>query len=120
MDVFPITPAGARPLVFLAIVGGVLLLVLFLLTYSAYSSRNARVEVGGESIRLVGDLWGREVPLTALRLAEARVIRLSRERDLQPHRRTMGTGLPGYSAGWFKLRSGEKALVCVTHGDKVV
>jgi hypothetical protein len=32
----------------------------------------------------------------------------------------MGTGLPGYAAGWFKLANGEKALVYVTTQSEVV
>jgi hypothetical protein len=32
----------------------------------------------------------------------------------------MGTGLPGYSAGWFSLRNGEKALLFVTDRSRVV
>ena len=32
----------------------------------------------------------------------------------------MGTGLPGYLAGWFKLQNGEKALLYVTYTSSVV
>jgi hypothetical protein len=32
----------------------------------------------------------------------------------------MGTGLPGYRAGWFRLRNGEKALVSLTDTHHVV
>jgi hypothetical protein len=31
----------------------------------------------------------------------------------------MGTGLPGYAAGWFKLRNGAKALLYVTDRSRV-
>ena len=34
--------------------------------------------------------------------------------QLRPGLRTMGTGLPGYRAGWFRLRNGEKALLYLT------
>ncbi len=34
-------------------------------------------------------------------------------------RRTMGTGLPGYGAGWFRLRNGEKALAYVTAPSRI-
>ncbi len=34
--------------------------------------------------------------------------------------RTNGAGLPGYQAGWFRLQSGEKALVFVTDLERVV
>ena len=32
----------------------------------------------------------------------------------------MGTALGGYSAGWFRLRSGEKALLYLTDRRRVV
>jgi len=33
--------------------------------------------------------------------------------------RTRGTGLPGYSAGWFRLRNGEKALCFLTDRSRL-
>ena len=32
----------------------------------------------------------------------------------------MGTGLPGYQAGWFRLRNGEKALLYLTDRARAV
>jgi hypothetical protein len=32
----------------------------------------------------------------------------------------MGTGLPGYRAGWFRLNNGERSLVYVTDWARVV
>ena len=32
----------------------------------------------------------------------------------------MGTGLPGYQAGWFRLRNGDRALVYLTDRSKAV
>jgi hypothetical protein len=34
--------------------------------------------------------------------------------------RTMGTSMPGYRAGWFRLRNGEKALLYLTDWSRVV
>ena len=45
---------------------------------------------------------------------------LSGDSEFKPIRRTNGIGLPGYSAGWFKLANGEKALLFVTDRGKVV
>jgi hypothetical protein len=52
-------------------------------------------------------------------IAPRRVV-LAREAELQPTRRTMGTGLPGYQAGWFRLRNGEKALLYLTDQARAV
>jgi len=32
----------------------------------------------------------------------------------------MGTGLPGYASGWFRLRNGDKALVYLSDRSRVV
>jgi len=120
MDVFPIIPASAKPLWFIAAIALVLGLVLVLLAYVAWSARHSRVEIGSESIRLVGDFWGRSIPLRSLDLEHARSFRLASAPEFQPVRRTLGTGLGGYAAGWFKLRSGEKALVYLTSWESVV
>ncbi len=113
-DVFPIVPASAKPLWFLAGIGALLLCVLALLAFVAWSARHSRVEVTDAELRLVGDLWGRSIPLQALRLEAAAVVDLETSPDYAPRLRTFGTGLPGYASGWFRLRNGEKALGYLT------
>lgn len=119
MDVFAITPASSKPLWFIAVAGVILAIVLIALAYTAYSSRNSRVEIGNDRIRLVGDFWGREIPFQLINIADARILDLHKKSDLAPRRRTFGTGLPGYAAGWFKLRNGEKALVYLSRSTDV-
>lgn len=114
MDVFAISPAAAKPLWFLAVVCLLLAAVLAALAYTAYASRNSRVEVTADNIKLVGDFWGREIPFSQLEVSDARILNLTGNSKYSPKRRTFGTGLPGYASGWFRLRNGEKALVYLT------
>ena len=120
MDVFPISPASPKPLWFLAIICCLLAIVLLALAYTAYSSRHSRVELKNDRIKLVGDFWGREIPLSHLNVAGARILNLTKRSEYSPARRTRGTGLPGYNSGWFRLRNGEKALLYLTHYHDVV
>ena len=120
MDIFLITSASSKPLWLIAAICILLAAILLSLLYVAYSSRNSRVEIGADHIRLVGDLWGRRIPLGDLRIADARVVDLNSEPQLAPARRTLGTGLPGYAAGWFRMRGGGKALVYLTDRQRVV
>ena len=120
MDVFAISPASPKPLWFLAIICVLLAVVLMALAYTAYSSRNSRVEIESDRIKLVGDFWGREIPFTLLNVSGARILDLTENTEYSPKRRTFGTGLPGYASGWFRLRSGEKALVYLTKRRDVV
>ncbi len=118
-QVFPIVPAGPKAVYFLAAVCALLLGVASILGLLAWSVRHSSVTVRPDAIRLFGDLWGRSVPKTALDLERARVVDLGAEPALMPSSRTMGTGMPGYAAGWFNLANGEKALVYLTARDRV-
>jgi hypothetical protein len=120
MEVFAISPASPKPLWFLAIICMILTLVLLALAYTAYSSRNSRVEIENDRIKLIGDFWGREIPFKLLNVTDARILDLARNVEYSPKRRTLGTGMPGYASGWFRLRSGEKALVYLTRRHDVV
>ncbi len=81
--------------------------------------QHARFTVSNDGLRLQGDLYGRLIPLKSLKLDEAVVTNLKTDKDHQPKWRTMGTALPGYAAGWFKLRNGDKALMYVTDNTRV-
>ncbi len=120
MEVFSISPASSKPLWFLAIIGILLSFILAILAYTAYSSLNSRVELASNQLRLVGDFWGRTIPLELLDISEARILDLDRRSEYALKRRTFGTGLPGYASGWFRLRNGEKALVYLTRSEQVV
>lgn len=119
-DVFPIVPAASRATWFLGVVGLLTAAATVLLAYLAWSATHSRVEVDASRVRLVGDLWGRSIPLASLDASRARVVDLEQTPELRPRVRTLGTGLPGYGAGWFRLASGEKALVYLTRGSRVV
>jgi hypothetical protein len=120
METFAIQPASTKPLWFFGIIFVVLIAILAVMIWSAWSSRHSRAEFTPDGLRLVGDLWGRTIPWSDIQPAGARVLDLEHDRDHRPRWRTMGTGLPGYSAGWFRLRNGEKALVYLTDRSRVV
>ena len=120
MEVFSISPASSKPLWFIAAISTLLTLILAVLIYTGYSSRHSRVEIENEQLRLVGDFWGRSIPLELLNTSEVRIVDLNNRSEYLPKRRTLGTGLPGYTSGWFRLRNGEKALVYLTRSQQVV
>jgi hypothetical protein len=118
--VFPMIPAAVKATWFFAAVICVLIVPLVLLAWLAWSTQHARFTVSPEGLRLQGDLWGRHIPLRDLKLDEAVVTDLRQDVAHQPKRRTMGSALPGYSAGWFELRDGSKGLLYVTDRSRVV
>jgi hypothetical protein len=121
METFSIAPAATRALwVVPAIVVLVLALVGLLLGRSLVASRSAHFVVSPDGLQLRGDWYGRTVPWTELRGQDARRVEFAAEPGLVPRRRTMGTGLPGYQAGWFRLQNGERALLFLTDRQRAV
>ncbi|MES2594956.1 MAG: PH domain-containing protein [Verrucomicrobiota bacterium] len=117
--VFPMIPAAGKSLWFFAIIGLVLLGGLVLIGWLAWSMRHARFTVSSEGLHVQGDLYSRMIPFKSLVLDQAAATNLNTDKDYQPKWRTMGTGLPGYSAGWFTLRNGKKGLLYVTDLTRV-
>ncbi len=121
MQEFPIAPASLRGV---WIVVGILVLVMVpvfvLLGASLTGARASRFEVSHEGLRIRGDLYGRLIPAAELRTDGVTRVDFSVQPELTPRMRTLGTGLPGYQAGWFRLRNGEKALVYMTDRRRAV
>ncbi len=120
MTAFPIAPAASRYLWFLIPVAVLLVGVVVLLAVSLRGAHAARFEVLSDALRLRGDLYGRTIPGARLRVDLARRVDLAAEPRLRPRWRRIGTGLPGYQAGWFRLHNGEKALLYLTDRTRAV
>jgi hypothetical protein len=75
--------------------------------------RRAGVSVDqGDLVVNIGLGRAKRVRLSSLRARGLQTVDLDERKELKPLIRTWGTSLPGFSAGWFRLRNGEKA-VCV-------
>jgi hypothetical protein len=121
VESFPIAPSSSRSLWFFIPIAIVLLAAAAMLVMTALGPTRARYELSSAGITFRGDIYGRRlIPAGDLRGGLARIVDLDREPDLALRWRTMGTGLPGYKAGWFKLRNGEKALVSLTDTRRAV
>lgn len=119
-QVFTIVPGSNGPYWMVAGIAVFLLLMVGLFAWFAYSSRNVRFEVSNEGLRIGGGMYGRTIPASSLVVDGAKVLDLRRDCDYQLRWRTNGAGLPGYQAGWFKLRNGEKSLCFVTDTSRIV
>ena len=121
MQVFTIAPASVKAI--WLITGSLVVLLLLIIVFigsSAYAARHAKFEIFPEGLRLKGDLYGRFIPSSALRLDSIKKIEFAVSPELSLRRRTLGIGLPGYKAGWFRLQNGEKALVYLTDPSRAV
>lgn len=121
MQTFELAPIGTKPLwwslsiLSLVVLAAVLALVAVLLLLNF-----PKIEVGADGVRIRSSLFGRTIPLSQLDLEGARRVDIAASPELRPKWRTMGIGLPGYKAGWFRLQNGDKALLFVTGTEDVV
>lgn len=122
--IYPIIPAtgitGLKGLWILIPVGLILVSVLGLLIYTLHGSRHATFELSDDGLAFHGDVWGSRIPLTEIRGRAARIVEFQIEPGLRPVARTMGTALPSYQSGWFRLADGEKALLYLTSRERAL
>ena len=119
-EVFVMPPAPTRSMWVILVAIVLVVLPMLLLGYVMKSGRATRYQVTESGLAIRGTLYGRTVPWSALAVAEARHLDLATARDFQPTMRTNGIGLPGYQAGWFRLRQAGKGLLFVTDRSRVV
>jgi hypothetical protein len=120
MSTFLIAPASSRYLWFIIPVMLLVTLVPMILVLGIRGSRNASFEVRSDGLAIHGDVYGRFIPTSHLKVQEARRVDFQQDRTLRPSARTMGTALPGYQSGWFRLNNGEKALLYLTDRTRAV
>lgn len=119
-EVFQIVPASGRTMGYFAAIALLMLGMAAMFGYFALASRSARFELSSQGLAIRSAAYGRTLPASALIPEQATVVDLRTNRELQPTLRTNGIGMPGYAAGWFRLRKGEKALLFVTDPSRVI
>lgn len=121
MEAFAIAPVQTKAFWIVGLIPlVVLVIVVTVLVMTMGGIRAGRFEVSSEGLRLRGDWYGRLIPADHLVRGSARRVDFTQTPDLTPTRRTFGTGLPGYQAGWFRLRNGDSALLYLTDRSKAV
>lgn len=96
------------------------LLVIGILAFVVWSTGKTRFEISEEGLRVRGDMWGRLLQWNELDVTNARIVNFTAEPGLKPKWRTIGTCLPGYSAGWFRLYNKSKALAFLSDKTEAV
>ena len=119
-EVFKIIPAPTKTLWAIGAFALLMVAMLCLMGYIAYSSRQVQFELSDTQLQIRGNFYGRRIPIASLVTEQAMPVELNRNSLYQPKIRTNGIGLPGYNSGWFKLKNGEKALLFVTEPQKVI
>jgi hypothetical protein len=122
-QVFDIAPyqgsTSSTVLALLIPIGFIVLVFGIIFAYFASTYTHVRFEVSSSGLRITGSVYGRQIPMEQLNVREARVININEEPGFALAWRTNAVGLPFYSAGWFKLKNGQKALAFITNRDEV-
>ena len=118
-EIFQIIPAGSGSLWFLAVLAAILLALAAFLCVIAVSARSSTVELDAIGITIHSAFYGRTIPWSSVLGETAMPVDLTRRSHLAPSIRTNGIGLPGYGAGWFRLRNGNKALAFLSDRTRV-
>ena len=87
---------------------------------SAWWALRRRISLDDGRLRVVSGLLRITVPATALDLDTARVVNLANEAPLRPWLKTFGMAMPGYRAGYFRLRNRSRAFVMLTDTARVL
>jgi len=82
--------------------------------------RRHRLKLGDGMLEVATSLYTRRLPLSELDLERARVVDLGERPEYRPMLRTNGMSLPGFHSGWYRLRSGGKALVATAGGKRLL
>jgi hypothetical protein len=122
--VFGIFPAGNGTYTFIwvfsLVIGLILVGLIGLFVSIGYQARHAAFTVSEQGLKIGPGLYSRFIPREKIDREGVRVIDLNVETGYQPKWRTNGAGMPGYDAGWFRLKNKEKALVFLTDRSSVV
>lgn len=121
MESFPIVAGGGRGLWGLTfLIGLIFISVIVLFIVTSRGSRQSRFVLSENGLAIHGDLYGQLIRRQYLRGNAARIVDLDVDTSLAPKRKSMGTAVPGYRAGWFRLRNGREALLYLTDRHRAV
>lgn len=119
-QVFSLVPTEMSPMWVLWV--AIPLLIIFSLLHVVISRQPERIRltVTEEGLEVTGGWYKRFIGLDKLNVDGAQPLDLTQSEGYRLKWRTNGIGMPGYKAGWFRLRNGEKAVVFITDQAQVV
>lgn len=113
--------AGSVPLTVALTIGLVGAITLPLAWWLHRSARRLAVELEHGMLELRASWYRLQIPVTDLDLGKSRVVRLSERPEYRPALKTNGMGLPGFSAGHFRLRDWHTKAFCIlTERERVL
>jgi hypothetical protein len=82
------------------------------------SARRVRLDARGLDVHRLP--WSRKVAVADLDLERAEIVDLAQRPGLQPTLKLVGSRMPGYRSGYFRLRNGARASLVLTGTQRVL
>lgn len=102
-----------------AVIGVTAFCVLLCLALAQLMRRH-RLRLDGDGLEVATTFYRRHFALADLGLEQARVVDLDERPEYRPMLRTNGMALPGFRSGWYRQRSGDRALVAAAGGRRLL
>ncbi|MDQ7826877.1 MAG: PH domain-containing protein [Candidatus Eremiobacteraeota bacterium] len=118
--VFSMVPGSQTPVIVFWSLTVLVAVITVLMASMALSMNRVSFVLSAEGLRIRSALYGRFIPSRAIMKDKAEIITLSKDNPLNPSWRSNGIGLPGFAAGWFRLKNKEKALLFLTTSSNIV
>lgn len=95
-------------------------IMLLAMALIAFALRRRRVSLDQGVLTVAAGFNTHRIAVAEIDLDGSRIVDLREHTDLKPMLQVMGTGLPGYEAGHFRLRNRNKAFVLLTDRTRVL
>ena len=82
--------------------------------------RRRHIRLNNRELQITATLYTRKVAVEAIDLSQARVVSLDEHTHLKPRLKTTGFSVPGFHAGYFRLRNLTKAFCLITDRTRVL
>lgn len=85
-----------------------------------WATRRRHIVLENRDLHITATLYRKRVPVEDIDLGKARVLSLDEHTELRPLVKTNGFNLPGFSAGYYRMRNLAKAFCLVTDRSRVL
>jgi hypothetical protein len=120
INVFAVAEGGRSLILSFILIGLLTIIPMLLLCWLAYSVTHSSVKLLESGIAVKAIFYGRQVPYASIVIDETKMVDLRERPEYTPAIRINGVGLWRVQLGWFRLKSGEKALVILTDISRAV
>ncbi|KAF1689811.1 PH domain-containing protein [Pseudoxanthomonas koreensis] len=109
---------GSLPLTVALSLGGLALMCGALWWVLSRFMHRQGLSLSTDSLEVRSSFYRCRVPLSELKLDQARVVDLDEHTELRPTLKTNGFGMPGFHSGWFMLRNRRRGFVATADGRR--